>query len=234
MDRGIEVKKILIIIICYYIQIANLDAQIFKQNYTWLFDGQAYSMQLILNTRTYEYYHRSDKRLLFTKDAALGKFFNAKDNDNLIKMLADKLIVLARKANIPTEQIPDFATAFVQFIPYDSTKASKILAENWAADTDLYFHYETIYLNKGVCTDKSILLVSILRYLGYGAAVILMEQENHAAAAIYNPSDTQLNNAKYSYIETTTAAPIGYIPEHINIKNIEILQKTSGKAYKSK
>lgn len=191
-------------------------------------------MQLILNTRTYEYYHNSDKRLLFTKDAALGKFFNTKDNDNLIKMLADKLIVLSRKNGIPPEKLPNFASSFVQYIPYDSIKASKILAENWSADTDLYFHYETVYLNKGVCTDKSILLVSILRYLGYGAAVLLMEQENHAAAAIYNPNDTQLNNSKFSYIETTTAAPIGYIPEHINIKNIEILQNSSGKAYKSK
>ena len=61
-----------------------------------------------------------------------------------------------------------------------------------------------------------------------------MEKEFHAAAAIYNPSDARLNNSKYSYIETTAAAPIGYIPEHISIPDIEILQKSVGKAYKSK
>ena len=227
-------KNSIVIMFCLVVLTFKLDAQIFKQDYTWLFEGQAYSMQLILNSRTYEYYHKSDKRLLFTKDAALGKFFNIKDNDNLIKMLSDKLMVLARRNKISVEKLPDFAAAFVQYIPYDSVKAEKILSENWSADTELNFHYETVYTNKGVCTDKSILLVSILRYLGYGAAVILMEKEFHAAAAIYNPSDARLNNSKYSYIETTAAAPIGYIPEHISIPDIEILQKSVGKAYKSK
>ena len=77
-------KNSIVIMFCLVVLTFKLDAQIFKQDYTWLFEGQAYSMQLILNSRTYEYYHKSDKRLLFTKDAALGKFFNIKDNDNLI------------------------------------------------------------------------------------------------------------------------------------------------------
>ncbi len=209
----------------------NCTAQIFKREYSWLYRGQAYSMGLILNTRTYEYYKNSDKRLFFTKDNSLGKFLNIKENDNLIQMITDKLQVLARKNKIPTEQLPDFASAFVQYIPYDSAKAEKILSENWSADTDLYFHYETVYIDRGVCTDKSILLVSILRRLGYGAAVILMEKEHHAAAAIYSPSDKSLNNSSYSYIETTAPAPIGYIPSHIDIGAVEILQKSSGKAY---
>jgi hypothetical protein len=210
------------------------DAQIFKRAFNWKYRGKSFNMELILNDRTYNYYKKSDKRLLFTKEIALAKFLNIKENDNLIAMITNKLSSLARINKIATEEMPEFAAAFVQYIPYDSIKAQKILAEKWSADTDIYFHYETVYLNRGVCTDKSILLVSILRKLGYGAALLLMEKHMHAAAAIECPRSKSINNSGYCYIETTAPAPIGYIPKNILEKNIEILQKTSGAVYTPK
>lgn len=206
-------------------------SQISKQNYFWLYEGKAYSMELILNSRTYNYYKNSDKRLLFTKDQAIGKFMNIKDNDNLIAMIVRQLNSIARKNNIPEEDLPQFLAAFVQYIDYDSAKAEKIMKQDWDADTELYFHYETIFKNKGVCTDKSILLVSLLRKMGYGAAVILMEANKHAAAAVQSSAKNTLNNSGYQYIETTAPAPIGYVPEIIIKDKIEILQKTRGKEY---
>lgn len=202
-----------------------------KQEYAWVYNQKPYTMQLILNSRTYEYYKNSDKRLLFTKDSAIGKFMNIKDNDNLITMIVNKLFILARKNKIAEKDIPEFAAAFVQYIDYDSAKAAKILVQKWDADTELNFHYETVFRNKGVCTDKSILLVSILRKLGYGAAVLLMENEKHAAAAILSSADNTLNGSGYKYIETTSPAPIGEIPPRIHTDKIEILQKTKGKPY---
>lgn len=227
-------KYFFMILIIWGLSFQYSNSQLFKQTYSWSFQEKAYSMDLVLNTRTYNYYKHSDKRLLFTKEVALGKFFIIKDNDNLIKMITEKLLILARKNSIAAHLMPDFATAFVQYIPYDSIKAENILSEKWSADTDLNFHYETVYINKGVCTDKSILLVSILRNLGYGAALVLMEKEKHAAAAILSPSDKSLNNSGYSYIETTAPFPIGAIPEHIDVNSIEIVQKSLGKQYSIK
>jgi hypothetical protein len=224
--------KYILFILTMLLTINSVSAsEIFKQRFNWQYLGKTFTMELILNSKTYDYYKKSDKRLLFTKEASLGKFLNIKDNDNLIKMITDKLIVLARKNEIPQEKLPEFASAFVQFIPYDSIKAVDILAENWSPDTDIYFHYETVYMNKGVCTDKSILLVSILRNMGYGTALLLMDSAHHAAAAIACPIDKSINKTGYCYIETTAPLPIGYIPKNININEIEIFQKSAGKAY---
>ncbi len=211
----------------------STSSEIFKRNFNWQYQGKTFTIELILNSKTYDYYKKSDKRLRFTKEASLGKFLNIKDNDNLIKMITDKLIVLARKNDIPQEKLPEFASAFVQFIPYDSVKAVDILAENWSPDTDIYFHYETVYMNKGVCTDKSILLVAILRNMGYGTALLLMDSAHHAAAAIACPIEKSINKSGYCYIETTAAMPIGYIPKNVKSEDIEILQKSTGKAYTS-
>ncbi len=222
------------ILIFIFFSISQSNAQIFKQAFTWKYENKDYSMELILNSRTYNYYKNSDKRLYFTndsKDKTIGKFMNIKVNDNLITMIVNKLSSLARKNGIKTEDLPQFATTFVQYIDYDSSKAEKIINEKWDADTELNFHYETIYKNKGVCTDKSILLASILKQLGYGTAVILMEKEKHAACAIQSKAKNTLNNSGYQYIETTAPAPIGFIPANISKEKIEILRKSKGKAF---
>lgn len=232
-NSNIRISGFLVVffLICF-IFISNLDSsEIFKHRYNWQYNGQTFSMELILNSKTYDYYKKSDKRLLFTKEASLGKFLNIKENDNLIKMISEKLTVLARKNEIPAEKLPEFAAAFVQYIPYDSVKAEKILAEKWSPDTDLYFHYETVYMNKGVCTDKSILLVSILRNMGYGTALLLMENAHHAAAAIACPIDKSIKKSGYCYIETTAPMPISYIPKNIKIDDIQLFQKSGGKSF---
>lgn len=225
--------KRLICILIFLFSLADLSAQIFKQNYSWQYEGKEYSTELILNTRTYNYYKHYEKRLLFTREQVFENLLTIKDNDNLIRMLCEKLKIIARKNKISDDKLPELAAAFVQYIPYDSAKASKILAEKWDSDTDLYFHYETLYLGRGVCTDKSILLVSILQYFGYGSSLVLMNSEHHAAAAIYSRK-SGINKTPYLYIETTAPAPIGFIPKGIDISNAEIIRKRTGKIYEKK
>lgn len=226
-----KISKVIYILLLLMMFGTSLYGQISKQTYKWIYNNKEYSMDLILNSRTYEYYKNSDKRLLITKDFAIGKFMNIKDNDNLISMIMRKLEALARKHKISEAEMPQFVSAFVQYINYDSAKADKIINEKWDADTELYFHYETVYKNKGVCTDKSILLVSLLRRMNYGAAIILLEGDKHCAVGIESTAKHTVDNSGYEYIETTAPAPIGFVPPQIKMESVEILQKTHGKRF---
>lgn len=157
-----------------------------------------------------------------------------------------KIKSLALQNNLSADETVDLAMAFVQFIPYDQAK----LSENLQANNNPYFPYETLYLNRGVCSDKTFLAVSLLRKLGYGAAILDFPDLNHTAAGILCPLVDSINSSGYCYIETTNYFPAGVIPQTIssgqaksqgnefndlfnqaNLGKIEILQKTKGQVY---
>lgn len=212
-------------------------AQIFKSEFKWTYNDKEYRMSLILNERTYNYYKNSDKRLMFTEEQALGKFLNIKENDNLISMIVQKLQSIGIRNHFNETQVCELAVAFVQSIPYDWDKAEKIIKEEWSPDTDILFHYETVYRQKGICTDKSILMMSILKNLGYGCCLILMDKEKHAAVGLACDRKYSFNNSGYCYVETTNYAPIGYIPQvgkaktKIDIKAAKLFQKQYGSLF---
>ena len=98
------------------------------------------------------------------------------------------------------------AVSIVQNIPYDE---SKDLIDRYA--------YQVLYDNKGVCGEKSRLLVILLRELGYGVALIdygdtgTINQYglynpysfNHEAVGIKCPTNYSYNGTGYCFIETT-------------------------------
>ncbi len=180
------------------------------------------------------------------RESFYSLFFNVKSGDTSLNDLIYKLKATALNNNWTDDETLEFTLALVQFIPYDS---AKLTAGN-NRNNNPYYPYETLYLDKGVCSDKTFLAVALLRKLGYGAAILDFPTANHSAVGIACPTDQSLNGTGYCYGETTNYFPLGVVPPSLSsgqaqagteeftglfdashLGAMEIYQKTSGKLY---
>jgi hypothetical protein len=176
------------------------------------------------------------------REAFYNIFFQAKSGDTSITDLVNNLTALAKNNNWSDDELAESALALVQYIPYDQAKVGAIT-------NNPYFPYETLYLDKGVCSDKTFLALAILKKLGYGTAIMDFPDINHSAIGISCPVEYSIAGSGYCYGETTNYFPIGVIPNGINgqaqtgdynfselfseakLGKIEILRKSTGKIY---
>lgn len=97
------------------------------------------------------------------------------------------------------------ATAALKFvqgqISYLSDDQLYGCREFWASPT------ETLYLHKGDCEDKSILLCSILLSMGFDS--VLLDYPGHIAVGVRFGGDNALPEGSYYYCETTVPSEIG-------------------------
>jgi hypothetical protein len=233
------------------------------KKFTWTYKGVKYDLSLNLDQAVYAYYSTQPKSYAYSgalpqnwEEDYYGMFLKNSSDDQTISTLATDLQSLGKKHNLNDDQIVDLTLAFVQSIEYDDAKAQNIL-DKTGKETMLY-PYETLYTQKGVCSDKSLLAVAILRQLGYGAAIFTYEQDNHMAIGIQCPQGYSTYGSGYCYAETTAMGnKIGIIPgfdpasnktvtakelptfdsaqlQQANLQQlgqVTIFQKTSGKQY---
>jgi len=224
----------------------------------WLFKYQDKNYEIFqnLSSALYQAYASSTKAYTYNasnppadfRNAFYGIFFQTKPGDVSLDDLTAKLKAIATKNNWTSDQLVEFTMALVQYIPYDQAKLSP--GDN--RNTDPYYPYETLYLDRGVCSDKTFLAVSLLRRLGYGAAILDFPDINHSAVGIQCPVAESINGSGYCYGETTNYFPLGVIPQNISssgqvqpstdnqfsnlfnsadLGTIEIYQKTTGQVY---
>ena len=193
--------------------------------------------------KTYSYASGSDVSI--ARNSFYAIFLNLKSGDTSIDEIIYKLKATATAQGWSDDELLEFAMAFVQFIPYDSAKVAGNIT-----NVNPFYPYETLYLNRGVCSDKTFLAVVILRKLGYGAAIFDFPDSNHSSAAVSCPMEYSIANSGYCYIETTNYFPLGVVPKGLsagiatddgnNFSNLfeasrlgklEIYQKTTGKTY---
>lgn len=179
------------------------------------------------------------------REAFYGMFLNFASGDDSIKGLATELRQAAVQNSWSDNELLEFTLALIQFIPYDHDK----LSQNSNRNTNPYYPFETLYLNRGVCSDTSFLAVALLRELGYGAAILDFPDSNHSAVGVACPTDDAIGNSGYCYAETTNYFPVGVVPPSVSggqaqigsvfsvsfdassLGKMEIYQKTSGKIY---
>lgn len=227
-----------------------------QSSFTYNFKYQNLAQQISLNLSStlYNQYVNSPKVLTYQvgnepanlRDSFYALFLKIKSGDTSLDSAIYELKAIALQNNLSADQTIDLVMAWVQFIPYDQAK----LNANPQANNDPYYPYETLYLDRGVCSDKTFLAVALLRKLGYGAAILDFPDINHTAVGIECPLSDSINSSGYCYIETTNYFPVGVIPQTIssgqaqssanefvnlfnpvNLGTIEILQKTSGLTY---
>lgn len=176
------------------------------------------------------------------RDSFYGMLIKQRSGDDTIKEIIERFREIVANKNWTDDQFAEFIMAFVQYIPYDQTKLE-------AGNTNPYYPYETLYLDRGVCSDKTFLALTFLRELGYGAAILDFPEINHTAVGIQCPVEESINDSGYCYVETTNYFPLGIIPQNINgqaetnlddfdklfnpdvLNRIEIYQNTQGKVY---
>lgn len=222
--------------------------------YNFKYNNLARQVSLDLSAVLYKEYASSPKVISYQvghepanlRESFYGLFLKVKSNDLSLDSLIYKLKAMAVQNNLSADETVALVMAYVQYIPYDQAKVNA----NVSSNNNPYYPYETLYLNKGVCSDKTFLAVVLLRKLGYGAAILDFPDLNHTAAGIECPINDSINFSGYCYIETTNYFPIGIIPQNISggqaqsetneftnlfntasLGKIEILQKTSSQVY---
>ena len=161
---------------------------------------------------------------------------------------------IGEENNLNANQVIELVASFVQTIPYDTNKFDEIKA---GARTKVYYSYEVLFNNKGVCSDKSYLAYSLLRALGYGASFFLFPEDQHIAVGVECPREYSNYDSGYCFLETTSLGnKIGSTPSIIKesgvaaseivlsdygtdatedesspLGKIEVLNKTTGLVY---
>jgi len=221
-------------------------------SFNFKYRNQNYELSQNFSDSLYESYKNSPKTYSYRSDAPptdfreafYGLFFTFKSGDSSLDKLISSLREIAKNNNWSSDELLEFTISLIQYIPYDEAKAS---LDN--ANINPYFPYETLYLNKGVCSDKTFLAVALLRKLGYGAAILDFPEINHSALGLACPLEYSLDGSGYCYVETTNYFPPGVIPRSINngqaqtdsasqnffdrsgLGQLEIYQKSIGSSY---
>ncbi len=150
---------------------------------------------------------------LFYKSLAKGENYFLLEDLSQLDIFDDLLfrndiyeeIIYELKAKVPNAQddeIVVYLVELVQNLDYDYNKAENI-------NFQVRFPYEVLYDGKGVCIEKSLLLIKLLSKLGYGVALI--KTQNHALVGI---KCNRPNLGEYCFIETTTPGwAIGQKPD---------------------
>lgn len=93
------------------------------------------------------------------------------------------------------------AISIIQNIPFgNSNKTLSIANEKISYQR---YPYEVLYDMEGICSEKSELLIFLLREIGYGTADLYYSAENHEAVGIRCPKENSVNNSGYCFVETT-------------------------------
>lgn len=218
--------------------------------FSFKYQNLAQSLNLNLSPDLYKTYSSAPKVYSYPANnppadleaAFYSMFLQTKSGDSSIADIVYNLKALALKNNWSEDQLVEGAMAFIQYIPYDQAKADSGL-------NNPFYPYETLYLDKGVCSDKTFLAVVILKSLGYGTAIMDFPDINHSTVGIACPVAYSVSGSGYCYAETTNYFPIGVIPNGISgqaqsgdysfdtlfdeqkLGEIQIILKSQGKIY---
>ncbi|MEI7620309.1 MAG: transglutaminase-like domain-containing protein [Candidatus Falkowbacteria bacterium] len=217
--------------------------------FLWKYNGKSYYLDEIFSKSLYNQYSAMPRVLSYRqgeepanmRDSFYAMFMAPRSGDNLLDKVIADLKVIAQKDGISGDKLAEFMMAFVQYIPYDTSKFNNTNVPNYL--------YETLYRNSGVCSDKSFLSVAILRKMNYGAAVLDYPDNKHSAAGVSCPVGQSTSGSGYCFVETTNFFPIGVVPNALkagqaestsqfdnifsasHLGTMEIYQKSSANSY---
>jgi hypothetical protein len=176
-------------------------------SYDWNYAGEKYSLSQTLYQSIYDYYQKKSKGIYTDlEESSIEKYLTYPTEDQTIKKLANQLVSLATSKKLSRDETAELIIAFIQSINYDLDKAK-------SDRTHPIYPYEVLFTQKGICSDKSFLVVALLRELGYGTAFFMFPEQEHMAAAILCPSGYTNFNSKYCIIESTAIGnKIGIVP----------------------
>ncbi len=177
------------------------------REYSWVYGGKDWTWELVVYQSMYDYF----KEMPRPPTINYSVYVTNPLDDSYIDRLVEDINEAAAEENYSEYQTVEFATAFVQNLPYT--------VDSVTTPFDEYPRYpiETLVDNGGDCEDTSILLASILDSMGYG--VILIQPPGHLAVGVKGGDNIygaywEYSGEKYFYIETTNSGwAIGELPD---------------------
>lgn len=216
-------KKYLVVLLALVIAITNLSAQnLSRQTKNSVYVGSAkidylrlhWEIPFTVSTGIINHYNNKANRPKHSTDSEryYECFLKPIVGDSVIKQIADGIRAVVKVAiekdyslwvdtiNSPAE----LAVCLVQQLPYN-------LNEVGTGKALLDFPAFTLVRQSGTCLDKAILLIAILRELGYGSTMLYFPQadlnDGHAAVGIQAmPNDMLYFDNNYMYIEVSNTA----------------------------
>lgn len=193
-------------------------------------------IEITLHKEVYDYFkHDASKEYTYYGSSPPSgwevdywKMFLTNKEDEYI--MEDILKQTVEATNSEGDKAVNTLVRFVQRIPYDWDSF-------YLVGGTVRYPYETLYDNKGICAEKSLLLAKLLQELNYGVALFNYANENHMAVGIECPYDKSNFQTGYCFIESTDIYPIGKIPQEyvggVDIRNKvpQIIIVSKGKVY---
>lgn len=176
-----------------------------QRNLAYTLAGQSGIIQVTLNPQLNQYLAGLNRSISYKKGTpppTTIDFVSKKINNTYQHPFLKEVVNQIQNMNISDDDKVRVAVSLVQQIPYDvdGYRTEKL--------TDKY-PYEVLYTYKGVCGEKSELLLYFLRELGYGTAYFTYDTERHAAVGIKCAQEKSYLNSGYCFIETTAPSLIG-------------------------
>ena len=203
---------------------SNIKTQITAGDFNWQYKNKSYSLKLNLNNETYlkyknsqHYFESQGKAPANWKDIYYAMFLTIKPEDKFVADLAAQLKAQADANGLSGDELVELTMGFVQSIPYDYNKAND-------KNSLVNYPYETLYKKSGICSDKAILAGVLLKEFGYGTALLVYPDINHATVGIQCPDKYAVSGTNYCYAETTDFFPIGFIPQNFKDNGIAVKQ----------
>jgi hypothetical protein len=131
--------------------------------------------------------------------AYLRVMVRSAQSDPVVSATCVQLRETRDRLGLDADEYAELISRFVQQIPYGP--AEPRFAPPTAVIAD----------GHAVCADKSVLLAALLVHEGYDAAMVAIDSNNHAAAAVRGTGPGYLRSG-YAYVETTVDSYIGEVP----------------------
>jgi hypothetical protein len=146
-------------------------------------------------------------------------FLHDKNDEATLKNIINQI---KKRSNGKEFDVVQVIVNFVQSIPYEEARQQK-------------YPIETLFLNKGDCSDKSILLAKLLSLAGYKTCLFVYENAKHMAVGIASKDKSTAYRSGYIYVESTGYNPIGDIPKEfvggVKINEEPIIVNVNGGEY---
>jgi archaellum component FlaC len=196
---------------------SNQTIQVIERNYTWTYDHQTYSLNIVVPEPMYEYY--STKERYETSDYR-GYILHPYD-DAYIEVLIKEFDKIAAMNNLTAVEEMEIVASFVQNLHY-------LTDDTTGYDEYPKFPVEILVDGGGDCEDTSILLSHLLEALDIDTALLTLP--GHMAVGVEvnaTGAHWDVGNSTYYYLETTMAGwSIGSIPiEHVG-KSVKVDEVT--------
>ncbi len=185
-------------------------------NYRWDYPLGLYSWeyQLRVPVEAVNVYKSIDRNYIY----GYSYYVTHKEDDEYLASLANVFINTAHRENLSEWDAINLAVSFVQSLKY--------VPDDIGTGYDEYpkFPLETLYDEGGDCEDLCILLASILRELGYGTTLVIVDDHMGVGIKTSDPGNFTYMGMEFYYIETTGLGwQIGEIPENLVGKQFIIL-----------